>query len=444
MTVSASDSAVLENIRPFIAPVAAELKLTENQVLATALLLEEGATVPFISRYRKEVTGSLDEVAVTNVRDRLTQLKEVHARRESILKSLTERDLLTPELKEKITAAATLTKLEDIYQPFRPKRRTKATIATERGLLPLADILWQQDPVTDPLKEAAAFIDTEKEIPTAEDALAGARDILAERISDDAQARNDLRQLFWNEAEISSKVLTGKETEGAKFKDYFDWKEPIKDAPSHRVLAMRRGETEGFLLVRIQPSEDRAQNILKGIFVKNNSPASQQIELAAEDSFKRLLKFSMEGETRLSLKKKADEEAIRVFTENLRELLLASPLGQKNVMAIDPGFRTGCKTVCLDAQGQLLHNDIIYPETGRAAEAATKIKGMVTQYKIEAIAIGNGTAGRETELFVRGIGLPASIAIVMVNESGASIYSASEVARQEFPDHDLTVRGAVS
>ncbi|MFV0415407.1 MAG: Tex family protein [Chthoniobacterales bacterium] len=437
-------SASLENIRPFVSILTAELPFSEKQILATALLLEEGATVPFISRYRKEVTGSLDEVAVTSIRDRLSQLKEVHARRSSILKSLTERKLLTDELKEKLTAATTLTKLEDIYLPFRPKRRTKATIATERGLAPLAEILREQNPATDPLQEAAAFIDPKKEVPTADDALAGARDILAEHISDDAQARASLRTLFWSDAEITSKVLTGKETEGAKFKDYFDWKEPIKNAPSHRVLAMRRGETEGFLLVRVQPPEDRAQSILHDIFVKGDNPASQQVALAAEDSFKRLLKFSMEGETRLALKKKADEEAIRVFTENLRELLLASPLGQKRVMAIDPGFRTGCKTVCLDAQGKLLHHDVIYPETGRAAEAATKIKAMLTQYQIDAIAIGNGTAGRETELFVRGIGLPAKISIVMVNESGASIYSASEVAREEFPDHDLTVRGAVS
>jgi len=434
-----------------IETVAGELSLQPRQVMAAAVLLEEGSTVPFIARYRKELTGSLDEVAITAIRDRIEQLKELHARRESVLKSLAERNLLTDALKASIAGATTLAKLEDIYLPFRPKKRTKATAARELGLEPLANLIWEQRADVDPDTEAAAYLGNESEfenkkfkVETVTDALAGARDILAERISDDAAARGRLREFFWNEGAISSKVLTGKEADAAKFKDYFEWSEPVKTAPSHRVLAMRRGEAEGFLLVRIQPPEDQALHVLASMFVKGANASSAQVKLAAEDAYKRLLKFSMEGETRLAVKKKADLEAIQVFAENIRELLLASPLGEKRMIAIDPGFRTGCKTVVLDAQGKLLHNDVIYPETGRAAEAAEKIRAFVKHFEIEAIAIGNGTAGRETEAFVRGIGLPANIQVVMVNESGASVYSASEVAREEFPDHDLTVRGAVS
>ena len=426
--------------------IAQELKLQLRQVASTAILLEEGGTVPFIARYRKEKTGELDEVQITSIRDRLEQLEELDKRRESILSSLTERSLLTAELAAKIEAAETLSSLEDIYQPFRPKKRTKATIAREKGLEPLADILWAQNPATQPKVEAAAFVDAAKEVATPEEALAGARDILAERISDDAGARAKLRELYLQKGVIKSKVVSGKEEEGAKFKDYFDWNEPAANAPSHRVLAIRRGENEGVLFSRLTPPEEEAILALEILFMKGSSPAALEIKAAVADCYKRLIGFAMEGEARIAVKKRADEEAIRVFAENLRELLLASPLGQKNMLAIDPGFRTGCKVVVLDRQGKLLGHDVIYPEQGArtASDAADAIRGVVKKFNIEAIAIGNGTAGRETEAFVRKLGLPPSVTIVSVNESGASIYSASEVAREEFPDHDITVRGAVS
>ena len=433
-------------IEKHLLKITQELNLQPRQVAATAVLLEEGATVPFIARYRKEATGMLDEVAITTIRDRLEQLEELDKRREAILGSLTERKLLTDELKAKVEKAETLSTLEDIYLPFRPKKRTRATVAKERGLEPLAEQLWAQDATLDPKAAAAPFVDAAKEVNTPEEALAGARDILAERVSDDAVARAKMRDLYLTKAVLKSKVISGKEEEGAKFKDYFDWSEPAANAPSHRVLAIRRGEKEGFLFSRMTPPEEEALMILEGLFVKGKSPASLEVRAAVHDSYKRLLGFAMEGEARLHFKKRADEEAIRVFAENIRELLLASPLGQKNVLAIDPGFRTGCKLVVLDRQGKLLCNEVIYIEqSARAAvEAATVIKEFCVKFKIEAIAIGNGTAGRETEAFVRKLGLPASIAVVVVNESGASIYSASEVAREEFPNHDLTVRGAVS
>ena len=427
----------------YLEKISKELSLQPRQVTATALLLKEGATVPFIARYRKEVTGSMDEVQIANVRDRLTQLAEVDARREAIVKSLVERNLLSDPLKKAIHEAQTLSTLEDLYAPHRPKKRTRATIAKEQGLEPLSEILWEQNPETKPTEEAEKFISPEKGVENSDQALAGARDILAERISDDKEARSRLRTLFEQEGIISSKVLTGKEAEGEKYKDYFEWKEPVSKSPSHRVLAMRRGEKESFLMVRITPPETTALEILESLYVKGSSPVSQQIKLAVHDCYKRLLSISMETEARLESKKKADTEAIRVFSENLRELLLASPLGQKNTIGIDPGFRTGCKVVILDRQGKLLHNDVIYPDR-HASEAAEKIKGFCQHFKTEAIAIGNGTAGRETEAFVRALKLPPSIAIVSVNESGASIYSASEVAREEFPDHDITVRGSVS
>lgn len=434
--------------------LAKELNLKVHQVAATAQLLKSGATVPFISRYRKEATGELDEVQVTSIRDRMEQLTQLDDRRAAILASLTERNLLTDALKSAIGAATSLQQLEDIYLPFRPKKRTRATIAKEKGLEPLAELLWAQDPATDVAAAAAAFVgrefilddgkNTPGKIESAEDALAGARDILAERISDDASVREKLRVLYRENAVVSSKVMYGKEAEGAKFKDYFDWSEPLAKAPSHRIMAMRRGENESFLIMRITlPDEAAGSGIVELHFAKGSSPASAQVRLAAQDAFKRLLGPAMETEMRLESKKRADEAAIKVFAENLRELLLAAPLGQKAVLAIDPGFRTGCKTVLLDRQGKLLHNDVIFPDRS-PAEAKDKLKGFVDFFKIEAIAIGNGTAGRETESFVRGLGLPAAIPIVMVNESGASIYSASEVAREEFPDHDLTVRGAVS
>jgi uncharacterized protein len=434
--------------------LAQELKLKVHQVAATAQLLKGGATVPFISRYRKEVTGELDEVQVTAIRDRLEQLQQLDDRRATIIASLTERNLLTDALKAAIGAATTLTQLEDIYLPFRPKKRTRATIAKEKGLEALAELIWTQDPAADIAAAATALVgkeytlddgkNTKGKIENAEEALAGARDILAERMSDDATVREKLRAVFRANAVVSSKVMYGKETEGAKFKDYFDWSEPLAKAPSHRIMAMRRGENESFLIMRITlPDEAIGSAEVELHFVKGNSPAAAQVRLAAQDAFKRLLAPAMETEMRIESKKRADEAAIKVFAENLRELLLAAPLGQKAVLAIDPGFRTGCKTVLLDRQGKLLHNDVIFPDRS-PVEAKEKLKGFVEFFKVEAIAIGNGTAGRETEAFVRSLGLPPSIPVVMVNESGASIYSASEVAREEFPDHDLTVRGAVS
>jgi uncharacterized protein len=433
-------------IEKHILKITKELNLQARQVAATAILLEEGGTVPFIARYRKEKTGELDEVQITAIRDRIEQLGELDKRRESILSSLKERNLLTDTLQLKIDQAETMSTLEDIYLPFRPKKRTRATIAKEKGLEPLSEILWAQDASTDPKAAAAAFIDSAKEVPDAAAALAGARDIIAERINDDAGARAKLRELYISQGTIKSKVVSGKEEEGAKFKDYFDWTEPAASAPSHRILAMRRGEEEGFLFTRLTPPEDQAVALLESMFVKNPSPAGQEVRAAVQDCYKRLLGFAMEGEARVHFKKRADEEAVKVFAENLRELLLSAPLGQKNVLAIDPGFRTGCKVVLLDRQGKLLGNDVIYPEKSarEQAEAATMVKTIITKFNVEAIAIGNGTASRETEAFIRKLGLPASIPIVMVNESGASIYSASEAAREEFPNHDITVRGAVS
>ena len=423
-----------------------ELSLQPRQVAATAVLLEEGATVPFIARYRKERTGELDEVQIANIRDRLQELEELDKRRESILSSLEERKLLTEELKVKIDAAKNLSTLEDLYLPFRPKKRTRATMAKEKGLEPLADLLWEQNPNTDPEADAAPFVSAEKEVPDTAAALAGARDILAERINDSAEARAALRDLYLNKATLKSKVVFEKEKDAAKFKDYFDWSEPVAQCPSHRFLAIRRGETEGLLFSRITPQEEEALAALDHLFVKGSHASAQQVRLAAHDCYKRLLGFAMEGEARVFYKKKADEEAIRVFAENIRELLLASPLGQKTTLALDPGFRTGCKLVVLDPQGKLLMNEVVYPEKGARdrAEAAEVIKSVVTRFKIEAIAIGNGTASRETETFVRALGLPPAITIVVVSESGASIYSASEVAREEFPNLDLTVRGAIS
>ncbi len=436
--------------------LSAELNLKVHQVASTAQLLKEGATVPFIARYRKEVTGELDEVAVLAIRDRLEQLAALDERRSAITASLKERNLLTDDLAKKIAAADSLTLLEDIYLPFRPKKRTRATIAREKGLEPLAELLWAQDAATDPLAAAQPYVgheytpDDGKNQPTkiasTDEALAGARDILAERINDDATARAKLRAVYQRDAIVSSKVITGKETEGAKFKDYFDWTEPLAKTPSHRLLAMRRGEKELMLMMRITVDETSALAELEPLFVKGKTAVSTQVRLAAQDAFKRLLSSALETEMRLESKKRADETAIKVFADNLRELLLASPLGGKVMMAIDPGFRTGCKVVILDRQGKLLHNDVVYPDQGnvRTEEAKEKLSGFVKFFQIEAIAIGNGTAGRETELFVRSLGLPPQIPVVMVNESGASIYSASEIAREEFPDHDLTVRGAVS
>ena len=429
-----------------ITRISAELAIAAHQIRATADLLAEGATVPFISRYRKEATGSLDEVAVAAIRDRLDQLAELDKRREAIFKSLQERDLLTDELAVKVATAPTLGELEDIYLPFRPKRRTRATIARERGLDPFATLLLAQDSSTDPEAAAAPFIDPEKGVADASDALAGARDIIAETVSEHAKTRARLRALFIDRAAVSSRVLKDKEADGAKFKDYFDWSERAAAAPSHRILAMLRGEAEGFLALSWLPPEEDALRPLRAQWVNGSTPAGREVEAAVDDSYKRLLAPSMENELRAELKRRADDEAIRVFAENLRELLLAPPLGQKRLLALDPGFRTGCKLVCLDRQGKLVHNDTIYPHTGgpKAAEAGAIVAALCQRFEIEAIAIGNGTAGRETETFVRSLGLPATIPVVMVNESGASIYSASDAAREEFPEQDLTVRGSVS
>jgi protein Tex len=434
----------------YIDKIAIELGLRPKQVNAVALLLEEGATIPFIARYRKEATDSLDEVAVAAIRDRLEQLAELDSRRDAIFRSLEERGLLTDELKEKLEASQTISVLEDIYLPFRPKRRTRATIAREKGLESLAQRLFAQDgqdPVNNnPLGEAQVFVDPEKGVTSAEEALQGARDIMAEWISEDATARAAMRAFFMQKALFRTKVISGKEKEGSKYRDYFDWEEPVNTAPSHRVLAMRRGENEAILSLHVVPQEQEAIAVLETLFVKGTSPGSDQVKLALEDSCGRLLFPSMETETRVLTKKRADEESIRVFAENLRQLLLAPPLGRKNVLAIDPGFRTGCKVVCIDKQGKLLYAETIYPHRS-AAETAQSVKRMIElcrQYEVEAIAIGNGTAGRETELFVKGLDLPATIPVIMVNESGASVYSASEAAREEFPDYDITVRGAVS
>ncbi|MGA2957120.1 MAG: Tex family protein [Thermodesulfobacteriota bacterium] len=425
--------------------IAEELGLAARQVQATAELIAEGATVPFIARYRKEVTGSLDEVQITAIRDRLEQLAELDKRREAILKSLEERELLTDDLKEKILAAETMSVLEDIYLPFRPKRRTRATVARERGLEPLAQILFAQEE-RDPSVEAAPFVDPEKSISSAEEALAGARDIIAEWVSEDQSARAALRDLFASRGVFRTKVIIGKEGEGSKYRDYFEWEEPVPKSPSHRILAMRRGEKEGYLNLTALPPEPEALFILERLFVKGENACSDQVRLAVQDSYARLLSPSMETEIRLATKERADDEAIRIFADNLRQLLMASPLGQKNLLAIDPGLRTGCKIVCLDRQGKLLHNETIFPllsEKGRE-ESARRILELSAEFKIEAVAVGNGTGGRETEAFIRSLPVPGGIPVVLVNESGASVYSASKAAREEFPDHDVTVRGAVS
>ncbi len=425
--------------------VAAELNVSTKQVEATIELLDEGATVPFISRYRKEITGSMDEVQITAIRDRFEQLRELDKRRESILKSIQEQGKLTKELEEKIKTAGTMTELEDIYLPYKPKRKTRASIAKEKGLEPLAILILEQN-TADIDAEANKYIDTEKGVATLEEALSGARDIIAEQINEDQQARAAVRQLFNEKGTIKSRVFPGKENEGQKYRDYFEWEEPIGKTPSHRLLAMRRGEKEGFLMLDIAPVEEDAVELLERQFVQGRGACTDQVKLAAKDAYKRLLKPSMETEVRMGTKNKADEEAIRVFSDNLKQLLLASPLGQKNVLALDPGFRSGCKVVCLDKQGKLLEETVVYPHEPQrqTQQSAAVIMALCQKHAIEAISIGNGTAGRETEAFVKGLGLPKEILIVMVNESGASVYSASEVAREEFPQYDVTVRGAVS
>lgn len=425
--------------------IASELRLERQQVENTIQLLESGATIPFIARYRKELTGSLDEVMIAAIRDRYKQLSELEKRRESVIASVEEQGKMTPELLEKFRHALSLTELEDLYLPYRPKRRTRATIAIEKGLEPLAKIIMAQRP-GDIEKRAAEFVNPSKGVEDTEQALQGARDIIAEWINQDLRARNRLRRLFEREAVVYSRVLKGKEEEGQKYRSWFDWEEPARSIPSHRLLAILRGENEGFLKVEIQPSAIKAFQILEDLFVKADNPAAEQVRAAAYDAYKRLLQPSLENEYRSVLKEKADKEAIRVFAENLRQLLMAPPLHGRNVLAIDPGFRTGCKVVCLDQHGQLLHNETIWPHPpeSKVKESVQKIKYLVNAYKIGAIAIGNGTASRETEAFIRHIPFEGDIIAVVVNESGASVYSASDIAREEFPDYDVTVRGAVS
>ncbi|ALL04211.1 transcription accessory protein [Pedobacter sp. PACM 27299] len=424
--------------------IATELGVAEKQVVATIELLDAGATVPFISRYRKEVTGSLDEVQVAAVRDRFQQLRELDKRREAILKALTALDKLSPELERQINEASDITTIEDIYLPYKPKRKTRASEARKKGLEPLALTLLEQGK-GDPDSEAQAFLNEELGVNSTEEALAGARDIIAEIVNEHVELRTSMRQYFQQKSSFKSSVMKGKEEEGIKYKDYFDWEEPLKAAPSHRVLAMRRGENEAILKLETMPEEEGAISIIEGQFIKGNSAATKQVKMAIQDSYKRLLGPAMETEIRSFSKEKADAEAIRVFAENARQLLLAAPMGQKNVLAIDPGFRTGCKVVCLDRQGKLLENTAIYPHTGQGnvKNAADKMIELCKKYQVEAIAIGNGTAGRETEVFIRGLQI-SEVTIVMVNENGASIYSASDVAREEFPTQDITVRGAVS
>ncbi|HEY5533932.1 MAG TPA: Tex family protein [Ignavibacteria bacterium] len=450
-----------------IIKIAKELNLKEKQVEATAILLEDDATIPFIARYRKEVTGSLDEVEITAIRDRIEQLSELDKRREAILKSLEERELLTDDLKEKIVAAETMTELEDIYLPYKPKKRTRAIIAKEKGLEPLALLIFEQGDINFE-EESAKFIDIEKGVNTPEEALAGARDIIAEMINEDKTARERMRELYVKSAVLTSALIKGKEEDGIKYKDYYEWKEPAQNAASHRLHAMFRGENELFLRLEIQPPEEDAFGLLERLFIKANNSSAEQVKMAAHDGYKRLLSSSIENEFRAMLKERADAEAIRVFSENLRQLLLAPPLGEKTVLALDPGFRTGCKVVCLNRQGMLLENDTIYPHKSESEkiQAGEKIAVLCRKHNIEVIAIGNGTAGRETETFVRNYFSKIKLALdrdiitdeteraeliaicniplIMVNESGASIYSASEVAREEFPDHDVTVRGSVS
>ena len=426
--------------------IATQLNLGTRQVEKTIELLEQGATVPFIARYRKEMTGNLNEVQIAAIRDMLIKLKEIDKRREAILQSIDEQGKLTPELRAQIEKAESLTELEDIYLPYKPKRKTRASVAIEKGLQPLADELRKQYKCSVE-QLAEQYVDEEKGVSSTDDALAGARDIIAEQVSEDIAARNKVRNIFRRQAMLSSKVVKAKEEEAAKFQSWFDWNENAMRAPSHRILAMFRGESEGLLRVRIVPDDDKAAiESLERQFVRGNYESSEQVALAVKDGYKRLLEPSIETEFYNTLKERADREAIKVFAENLRQLLLASPLGQKRTLAIDPGFRTGCKVVCLDAQGQLLHNETIYPFTSVREEraAVSKLESLVEAFKIEAIAIGNGTAGRETEEVVKRCRFKNKVIAVMVSENGASVYSASEVARAEFPDYDVTVRGAVS
>ncbi len=427
----------------FVSIISKELNLPENGVRNTLLLLDEGATIPFISRYRKERTGSLDEVAIGDIAEKYEKLTEIDKRKETIISTLISQDNLTDELKKRIDECWQLNELEDIYLPYKPKRRTRAEIAREKGLEPLAKMLMKPISST---PEKIAFQFLKEGVDTIEDALKGARDIIAEWVNENERARNIVRYHFRKKAVITSKVVKGKELEALNFKDYFEFSKPLKYISSHQFLALSRGEHEGFLRIDISPCEEDCTVELNRLFVKSDNIAVEQVSLAVEDSFKRLLKPSIETEFSGITKEKADDEAIKIFAANLRQLLLAPPLGQKRVLGIDPGFRTGCKVVCLDAQGKLLHNETIYPhapqnETGIASK---KLSHLVEMYDIQAIAIGNGTASRETELFVTSVRYDRKVQVFVVSENGASIYSASKIARDEFPEYDVTVRGAVS
>ncbi len=425
--------------------ISQELKLQPFQVQATIELFDQGSTVPFVARYRKEKTGGLDEVELITIRDRIHQLRELDKRRETVLRSIDEQGKLTPELKEKVVNVKTMSQLEDLYLPYRPKKRTKATVAREKGLESFADLIFLQKGISVE-KEALNYVGVDKGVLSTDDAISGARDIIAERVSEHAQAREHLRKLFRDEAFIRSKVLKGKEIEGSKYQDYFEYQELAKNAPSHRILAIRRGEKEGILLATFLPEQEKAISALEEIFIKGRGEDSMHVKTAIVDSYKRLLVVSLETEYRLELKKRADEEAINVFTNNLRELLMEAPLGQKRILAVDPGQRTGCKIVCLDNQGKLLINDVIYlfDSDTKKIEAREIILRLCEKFGVEIIAVGNGTACRETESFLRSLNFPKKIPVVVVSESGASVYSASDVAREEFPDFDITVRGAIS
>jgi protein Tex len=427
-------------MQSFIQPIAAKLNLKQQQVEAVLTLLAEGGTIPFIARYRKDRTGALDEVQIQSIQDEAKFLKEFTERKVFIEKTITEQGKMTEALQEKINKATTIAALEDIYLPYKPKRKTKAQTAKENGLEPLANVLLEQKDI-DLVSEATKFIS--ENVKDTDAALQGARDIIAELVNEDATVRAKLRKLFETEATLQSKVVTDKEAEAIKYKDYFDFSEPISKAPSHRILAVLRGFLEGFLRIAISPEEEKALEMIDELYVKGMSTCSDQIRKAIKDSYRRLLQPSLETECRTTLKTKADEEAINVFAENLRQLLLSSPLGSKRILAIDPGYRTGCKVVCLDEKGDLQKTDLIFPhETNRVQAEEIKIKNLVEQYGIEVFAIGDGTAGRETEQFIKklNLGLP----VFLVNEDGASIYSASAIAREEFPSEDITVRGAVS
>ena len=427
----------------YIKLIAAKLGIRDIQVKNTAFLFSQGATVPFISRYRKEQTGTLNEVQVSQIKEELKKYEELEKRKTAILESIEGQGKLTDELKKKIDEVLSMTDLEDLYLPYKQKKKTRATVAKEKGLEPLAtQILLQQNADCEALAEK--FLNDKVE--NIEEALQGARDIIAEHINENVETRNRMRNLYSREAVIFSKLVKDKEEEAQKFKDYFDYSERLSRIPSHRLMAMMRGENEGFLKITIKPEDENALNILERQFVKGKGEGAKQIKLAAEDCYKRLLQPSMETEFANLSKEKADEEAIKVFTENLRNLLLQSPLGKKRILALDPGFRTGCKLVCLDEQGNLLHNEAIFPHSGmkEAFAAMSKVTTLVEQYKIDCIAIGNGTASRETERFIKKVRFDRDIQVYIVSESGASSYSASEVAREEFPEYDVTVRGAVS